>query len=78
MVASNNIKVALCLCICFCLGGLAVGFNADIAKPKWSPKFLYEKVYTIPAASPGSKIPIIPSLPIVYNSPEPLTPVRLR
>ena len=77
MLSSNNSKVALYLCVCFCLGGVAVGFNDNIAKPKWSPKFLYEKVYTIPSALPKQRNLMLPSLPIVYNAPEAKKPVSL-
>ena len=77
MESSNNSKVALYLCVCFCLGGVAVGFNDDIVKPKWSPKFLYEKVYTIPAVLPKHRNLMLPSLPVVYNAPEPKKPVSL-
>ena len=77
MVFSNNSNAALYLSLCLCLGGVAVGFNDDIAKPKWSPKFLYEKVYTIPSVLPRQRNLVIPSLPVVYNSPEPKKQVSI-
>lgn len=77
MLSLNNSKVALYLCVSFCLGGVVFGFNEDIVKPKWSPKFLYEKVYSIPAVLPKQRSLVLPSLPLVYNSPEPKKPVSL-
>ena len=71
MDLTNNMKIAFCLGIFFCLGGVVVGFNDDVSKLKWSPKFLYEKVYSIPKTVDRQANPLIPSLPVVYNSQEP-------
>jgi len=64
-------KIAFYLGILFCLGGVVVGFNDDVSKLKWSPKFLYEKVYSIPKTVDRQTNPLIPSLPIIYNSQQP-------
>ena len=61
------------LLVCISLVGIAVGFNDDARRLKWSPKYLYEKVYSVP-----SRTNYLPSsLPVVYNSPEPKPLVRL-
>ena len=70
--------MALYLGIFFCLGNAVVGFNDDFSKDKWSPKFLYEKVYSIPKTVPRPSNPIIPSLPVVYNYQEPEKLVRIK
>ena len=68
--------MAFYLGIFFCLGNAVVGFNDDFSKDKWSPKFLYEKVYSVPKTVPRPSNPIIPSLPVVYNYQEPEKLVR--
>jgi hypothetical protein len=55
--------------MCFCLVAVVVGFNDDAGRLKWSPKYLYEKVYSVPSSSRNNYLPS--SLPVVYNSPEP-------
>ena len=72
MVSSNH-KPAFYLCVCLCLAAVVVGFNDEAERLKWSPKYLYEKVYSIPSR----KNPLQSSLPVVYNSPEPKKLVRL-
>ena len=76
MDLTNNMKIAFYLGIFFCLGGVVVGFNDDVSKLKWSPKFLYEKVYSIPKTVDRQTNPLIPSLPVVYNSQQPEKLVR--
>ena len=70
--------MALYLGIFFCLGNVVVAFNDDSSKDKWSPKFLYEKVYSIPKTVPRPSNPIIPSLPVMYNYQEPEKLVRIK
>ena len=56
----------------FCLGGVSVlGFNDEAGTVKWSPKYLYEKVYSVPSSVPAKNKLIPSSLPVIYNAARP-------
>ncbi len=63
------------LLICIGLVGIAVGFNDDARRLKWSPKYLYEKVYTLPSSSRNSYLES--SIPAIYESPKAKPLVRM-
>ena len=76
MDSTDNKRLVLYLSIFFCLANAVVGFNDDLSTDKWSPKFLYENVYSIPKTVPRPSNSIIPPLPVVYQSQEPERLVR--
>ena len=63
------------LLVCISLVGIAVGFNDDARRLKWSPKYLYEKVYSIPSSPRNSYLES--SIPAIYDSPKPKPLVRM-
>ena len=74
MVSLNpsNIFVAYLGIIFVCLGGVSVlGFNDEAGTVKWSPKYLYEKVYSVPSSVPSKNKLIPSSLPVIYNAARP-------
>ena len=54
---------------------IAVGFNDDAERLKWSPKYLYEKVYPMSSLSRNSYLGS--SIPVIYHSPKPKQLVRM-
>ena len=78
MDSTDNKRLVLYLSIFFCLANAVVGFNDDLSTDKWSPKFLYENVYSIPKTVPRPSNSIIPPLPVVYQSQEPEKLVRTK
>jgi len=71
MDSTDNKRLVLYFSIFLCLANAVVGFNDDLSTDKWSPKFLYENVYSIPKTVPRPSSAIIPPLPVVYQSQEP-------
>ena len=69
--ATNTLVVYLGI-VFFCLGGVSVlGFNDEAGTVKWSPKYLYEKVYSVPSSVPSQNKLIPSSLPVIYNAARP-------
>ena len=61
---TNTLVVYLGI-VFFCLGGVSVlGFNDEAGTVKWSPKYLYEKVYSVPSSVPSKNKLIPSSLPV--------------